>query len=98
METYQLVGIAVMVGMGFVVHATMSLNRLRNVMGVPKAMFNFRDLSVLRNPGQYDPMEVRLVRTSWLACVALFALVLVLINVIPEELIQQLEESMATPS
>ena len=54
METYQLVGIAVMVGMGFVVHSTMSLNRLRNVMGVPKAMFNFRDLTVLRNPGDFD--------------------------------------------
>lgn len=91
METYQVVGIAVMIGMGFVVHSTMSLNRLRNVMGVPKAMFNFRDLSVIRNPGDFDPLEVRLVRTNWIACVALFALVLVLINVVPEELIRELE-------
>lgn len=95
METYQVVGVAVMVGMGFVVHSTMSLNRLRKVMGVPKEMFNFRDLSVLRKPDQFDPLEVRLVRTNWLACVALFALVLVLINVIPEELVRQMEASIA---
>ena len=94
METYQLVGIAVMVGMGFVVHSTMSLNRLRNVMGVPKAMFNFRDLSVLRHPDRFDPLEVRLVRTTWVACVGLFVLVIVLINVVPEELIRQMEASL----
>ena len=93
METYQLVGVAVMVGMGFVVHSTMSLNRLRNVMGVPKQMFNFRDLSVLRHPDRFDPLEVRLVRTNWIACVALFVLVITLINVIPADLIRELEAS-----
>jgi len=95
MEVYQAVALAVMLGMGFVVHSTMSLNRLRNVMGVPKVMFNFRDISVLRHPDQYDPLEVRLVRTNWVACVALFTLVLVLINVVPEELVRQLEASIA---
>ena len=94
LETYQLIGVAVMVGMGFVVHSTMSLNRLRNVMGVPKAMFNFRDLTVLRDPGQFDPLEVKLVRTNWLACIILFALILVLINVIPDELVRELEASL----
>ena len=90
METYQLVALAVMVGMGFVVHTTVALNGLRKRMGVPKQMFNFRDLRVLRRPDEFEEEEVRAVRTNWAARGALFVLVLLLIATVPPDLPQQL--------
>ena len=62
METYQAVALAVMAAMGFVVHSTMQLNGLRKRMRVEKVMFNYRDLSVILRPGEFDPR-----RCGWCA-------------------------------
>ena len=90
MELYQLVGLAAFIGMGYVVHSTMALNGLRKRMGVPKQMLNFRDIRVMRNPGEFEPEEVKRVRVNWIACAVLFALVLVLIVVSPEDAMDRL--------
>ncbi len=90
MEAYQGVAIAVMIAMGFVVNSTLKLNGLRKKNGVVRTMVNLRDLSVLRQPQNYDTEEVRLVRSNWIACAALLALVLLMLAVSPEDLSQQL--------
>ena len=89
MEPYQAVAVAVMIAMGFVVNSTMKLNKFRKKIGVKRTMVNLRDLSVLRQPRDYDSEEVRLVRTNWIACVTLFALVLLMLAVSPEDLSQR---------
>ena len=52
-------------------------------------MVDLRDLSVLRRPRNYDSEEMRLVRTNWIACAALLALVLLMLAVSPEDLPQR---------
>ena len=92
METYQAVAIAVMIAMGFVVNSTMKLNNLRKRNGIVRPMINLRDLAVLRNPQDYDAEEVNLVRTNWIACATLFALVLLMLAVSPENLTQRFSQ------
>ena len=89
MEPYQAVALAVMIAMGSVVNSTMKLKNFRKKIGVKRAMVDLRDLSVLRQPRTYDTEEVRLVRTNWIACVAVFALVLLMLAVSPEDLAQR---------
>ncbi len=89
MEPYQAVAVAVMIAMGFVVNSTMKLNKFRKKIGVKRTMVNLRDLSVFRQPRNYDTEEVRLVRTNWVACVTLFTLVLLMLAVSPEDLSQR---------
>ena len=89
MEPYQAVALAVMIAMGFVVNSTMKLKNFRKKIGVKRTMVDLRDLSVLRQPRTYDAEEVRLVRTNWIACAALFALVLLMLAVSPEDLAQR---------
>ncbi len=90
MEPYQAVAVAVMIAMGFVVNSTMKLSKFRKKIGVKRTMVDLRDLSVFRQPRNYDTEEVRLVRTNWIACVALLALVLLMLAVSPEDLSQRL--------
>ena len=89
MEPYQAVAVAVMIAMGFVVNSTIRLNNLRKKIGVKRTMVNLRDLSVFRQPRNYDNEEVRLVRANWIACAALFALVMLMLAVSPEDLLQR---------
>ena len=89
MELYQAVAIAVMIAMGFVVNSTLKLNNLRKKNGVARTMVNLRDLSVFRQPQDFDAEEVQLVRRNWIACGALLALVLLMLVVIPENVTQQ---------
>ena len=89
MEPYQAVAVAVMIAMGFVVNSTMKLNKFRKKIGVKRTMVNLRDLSVFRQPRNYDTEEVHLVRTNWVACVTLFTLVLLMLAVSPEDLSQR---------
>ena len=89
MEAYQVVAVAVMIGMGFVVNSTLKLTRFRKKTGVKRTMVDLRDLSVFRQPGNFDVEEVRLVRRNWIACAALFALVLLMLAVSPENLSQR---------
>ena len=89
MEPYQVVAIAAMIAMGFVVNSTLKLKNFRKKIGVKRTMVDLRDLSVLRQPRAYDAEEVRLVRTNWIACAALFALVLLMLAVSPEDLAQR---------
>lgn len=89
MEAYQVVAVAVMIAMGFVVNSTLKLTRFRKKTGVKRAMVDLRDLSVFRQPGNFDTEEVRLVRNNWIACAALFALVLLMLSVSPEDLSQR---------
>jgi len=89
MEAYQVVAIAVMIAMGFVVNSTLKLTRFRKKTGVKRTMVDLRDLSVFRQPGNFDAEEVRLVRSNWIACAALFALVLLMLAVSPEDLSQR---------
>jgi hypothetical protein len=90
MQPYQAVALAVMIAMAFVVNSTLKLDRFRKQIGVRRTMFNVRDLSVIRQPRNYDTEEVRLVRTNWIACAALLALVLLMLAVSPEDLRQRL--------
>ena len=90
MEPYQAVAIAVMIAMGFVVNSTMKLNKYRKKIGVKRTAVNLRDLSVFRQPWNYDAEEARLVRTNWIACATLFALVLLMLAVSPEDLSRRL--------
>lgn len=78
-----------MIAMGFVVNSTLKLNRFRKKIGVKRTMVDLRDLSVLRQPRNYDNEEVRLVRSNWIACGALLALVLLMLAVSPEDLSQR---------
>jgi hypothetical protein len=89
METYQAVAIAVMIAMGFVVNSTLKLNKLRKENGIVWPMINLRDLSVFMQPQDYDAKEVHLVRSNWIACAAVFVLVLLMLAVIPEDLMSQ---------
>ena len=89
MEPYQAVAIAVMIAMGFVVNSTLRLSRFRKKIGVKRTMVDLRDLSVFRQPRDYDVEEVRLVRANWIACAAVFALVLLMLAVSPEDLSQR---------
>ena len=75
---------------GVVVHSTMRLNGLRKRLEIERPMLNFRDLWVMRDPQKFDPEEVRLVRQNWLACLVLFALVMALIALSPDDLVQRL--------
>jgi hypothetical protein len=86
MEAYQAVAIAVMIAMGFVVNSTLKLTRFRKRIGVKRTLVDLRDLSVFRQPRNFDAEEVRLVRANWIACGALLALVLLMLALIPEEL------------
>ncbi len=78
-----------MIAMGFVVNSTLKLNRYRKKTGVKRTMVDLRDLSVLRQPRNYDNEEVRLVRSNWIACAALLALVLLMLALSPEDLSQR---------
>ena len=78
-----------MIAMGFVVNSTLKLKNFRKKIGVKRTMVDLRDLSVFRKPWNYDAEEVRLVRTNWIACVAVFALVLLMLAVSPEDLAQR---------
>ena len=89
MEAYQFVAVAVMIAMGFVVNSTLKLTRFRKKTGVKRTMVDLRDLSVFRQPGNYDAEEVRLVRNNWITCAALLALVLLMLAVSPEDLPQR---------
>ena len=89
MEPYQAVAVAVMIAMGFVVNSTLKLSRFRKKIGVKRTMVDLRDLSVFRQPRDYDVEEVRLVRANWIACAAVFALVLLMLAVSPEDLPQR---------
>ena len=89
MEAYQVVAVAVMIAMGFVVNSTLKLTRFRKKTGVKRTMLDLRDLSVFRQPGNFDVEEVRLVRRNWIACATLFALVLLMLAVSPEDLSQR---------
>jgi hypothetical protein len=89
MEPYQAVAVAVMIAMGFVVNSTMRLTKFRKKIGVKRTMVNLRDLSVFRRPRNYDAEEVRLVRTNWIACATVLALVLLMLAVSPEDLSQR---------
>ena len=90
MHAYQLIVIAVMVALGLVVHSTVRLNGLRKELEIQRTMVNVRDWSVLKNPTDYDPREVRLVRTHWIACAAAFGLLLLLFATAPPDLLQRL--------
>jgi hypothetical protein len=90
MEPYKAVAIAVMIAMGFVVNSTMKLNKYRKKIGVKRTVVNLRDLSVFRRPWNYDAEEARLVHTNWIACATLFALVLLMLAVSPEDLSRRL--------
>jgi hypothetical protein len=89
MELYQVVAIAVMIAMGFVVNSTLKLTRFRKKIGVKRTMVDLRDLYVFRQPRNYDSEEVRLVRANWIACAAVLALVLLMLAVSPEDLPQR---------
>jgi hypothetical protein len=89
MELYQVVAIAVMIAMGFVVNSTLKLTRFRKKIGVKRTMVDLRDLSVFRQPRNYDSEEVRLVRANWIACAAVLALVLLMLALSPEDLSQR---------
>ena len=91
MQAYQVVAVAVavMIAMGFVVNSTLKLTRFRKKTGVKRTMVDLRDLSVFRQPDNFDAEEVRLVRSNWIACAALFALVLLMLAVSPEDLSQR---------
>jgi len=89
MEAYQVVAITVMIAMGFVVNSTLKLTRFRKKTGVKRTMVDMRDLSVFRQPASFDAEEVRLVRRNWIACAVLFALVLLMLAVSPEDLSQR---------
>ena len=89
MHAYQLVAVAVMVALGVVVHSTVRLNALRKELEIERTMVNLRDLAVMRNPGEHNPLEVRLVWTHWIACAAAFVLVMVLFAVSPPDLLQK---------
>ena len=78
-----------MIAMGFVVNSTLKLNNLRKKNGVVRTAMNLRDLAVFRQPHDFDADEVRLVRNNWIACATLFALVLLMLAVSPEDLIQR---------
>ena len=64
MEPYQAVALAVMIAMAFVVNSTLKLNRFRKQIGVRRTMFNVRDLSVIRQPRNYETEEVRHARAT----------------------------------
>ena len=53
MEAYQVVAIAVMIAMGFVVNSTLKLTRFRKKTGVKRTMVDLRDLSVFRQPDNF---------------------------------------------
>ena len=89
MHAYQLVAIAVMIALGLVVHSTVRLNGLRKELKIERTIINLRDWSVLRNPAEHDPLEVRLVWTHWIACAAAFALVIMLFALAPPDLLQR---------
>jgi hypothetical protein len=89
MEAYQVVAITVMIAMGFVVNSTLKLTRFRKKTGVKRTMVDMRDLSVFRQPASFDAEEVRLVHRNWIACAVLFALVLLMLAVSPEDLSQR---------
>lgn len=90
MEPYQAVALAAMIAMGFVVNSTLKLNKFRKKIGVRRTLFDVRDLSVIRQPRNYDTEEVRLVRTNWIACATTLALVLLMLALSPEDLTQRL--------
>ena len=90
MEPYQAVALVAMFAMGFVVSSTIKLNRFRKKIGVTRTMFDLRDLSVIRQPQNYDVEEVRLVRKNWIACAATLALILLMLGLSPEDLPQRL--------
>jgi hypothetical protein len=89
MELYQVVAMAVMIAMGFVVNSTLKLTRFRKKIGVKRTMVDLRDLYVFRQPRNYDSEEVRLVRANWIACAAVLALVLLMLALSPEDLSQR---------
>ena len=89
MEPYQAVAIAVMIAMGFMVNSTIRLSKFRKKIGIKRTMVDLRDLSVLRQPRNYGIEEVRLVRANWIACVAVVALVLLMLAVSPEDLAER---------
>ena len=90
MHAYQLVAIAVMIALGLVVHSTVRLNGLRKELEITRTMVNVRDWSVIKSPADYDPREVRLVRTHWIACAAAFGLLMLLFASVPPDLLQRL--------
>ena len=49
--------LAVMLGLGYVVHSTMRLNALRKRNQIEKQMINLRDLDVLTRPRTHDPYD-----------------------------------------
>ena len=90
METYHFVAIVVVIAMGFVVDTTLRLNKLRKQLGIVRPMINWRDLEVAYQPQDFDAYEVTLVRRNWAACTAVFALVLLLLTLLPPDMAQDL--------
>jgi hypothetical protein len=88
METYQFVAIGVMVAMALVVDSTLRLNSLRKKLGIARPMINWRDLAVVWQPQDFDAYEVTLVRRNWIACTAVFGLVILMLTLIPPDMVQ----------
>ncbi len=86
MEWPQLVGLAILAGLGFVVHSTVKLMKLRRAAQRRRPLIEFREIAVLLHPGRYDPEEVRLVRRNFLACLVVLALVVLFLAANPDGL------------
>ncbi|MDX1487474.1 MAG: hypothetical protein R3268_04685, partial [Acidiferrobacterales bacterium] len=84
------VALSAMFAMGIVVSSTIKLNRFRKKIRVKRTMFDLRDLSVIRQPQNYDVEEVRLVRKHWIACATTLALILLMLALSPGDLPQRL--------
>ena len=83
MQFYQIVALAVMLTLGFLIDTTVKLFRYRRRAKIAQEPWRMRDIQSLRRPKTFEAEEVRLARRHWVSCVLMLGLILLFLAVRP---------------
>jgi len=83
MQFYQIVALAVMLTLGFLIDTTVKLFRYRRRAKIAQEPWRMRDIQILRRPKTFEAEEVRLARRHWVSCVLMLGLILLFLAVRP---------------
>lgn len=83
MQFHQIVALAVMVALGFLIDTTIKLFRYRRRAKIAQEPWRMRDIQILRKPEAFEVDEVRLARRHWIACALMLGMFLLFLFVRP---------------
>jgi len=83
MQFHQIVALAVMLSLGFLIDTTVKLFRYRRRAKIAQEPWRMRDIQILRKPEAFEAEEVRLARRHWVSCALMLGLILLFLTVRP---------------